>query len=468
MGLSLDTAVARFPELGGSAQDVFALVEVAGLVSSRQTSPGYAPGPARPPLCLALCIDASSSMRGPRFALALQAARNVVHSLGPDDRFAVVTFDRSARVVLPPTTLDPDGVHAASRALDRLTTGIGTNLGAGWREAAEGLLRTMVPGAVRRVLLLTDGYPSRGETQPEALRAMVADGAARGVETSLLGLGDGIDEGLCTTLARAGEGRFHYLRDEAGLGDLVAAEVEGARSLIARDVVLSLGLAARVDRAEILHRFPCQADGDGGRTLRVRVGSLTRDTPRSMLVQLHVRDVATDTVLGTAQAQGLGVLPGVGRTTPAATTRPGFALGDAQELGPGDLVMVSPPVHLTLSGDGADGARARVAYELLALRTAAEIRSAWDALDGGDREAMQRRLDRARKLRRILVERGLVSPVRLEALPDIEAVHRAMTATEAQSREARRRFASWAHNTQSSFAPAMRTDGLSPIKPSRE
>jgi hypothetical protein len=168
MALTLDTAVARFPELGGSAQDIFALVQVGAVASSRQTLVGHGAGVARRPLCLALCLDASSSMRGPRFALALQAARDVVHSLGPDDRFAVVTFDRNARTVLGATTLDADGQHTASRTLDRLTTGVGTNLSAGWREAAEGLLRAMVPGAVRRVLVLTDGYPSRGETQPEA------------------------------------------------------------------------------------------------------------------------------------------------------------------------------------------------------------------------------------------------------------------------------------------------------------
>jgi len=463
MALTLDTAVARFPELGGSAQDIFALVQVGAVASSRQTLVGHGAGVARRPLCLALCLDASSSMRGPRFALALQAARDVVHSLGPDDRFAVVTFDRNARTVLGATTLDADGQHTASRTLDRLTTGVGTNLSAGWREAAEGLLRAMVPGAVRRVLVLTDGYPSRGETQPEVLRAMVAEGAARGVETSMLGLGDGIDETLCTSLARAGEGRFHYLRDEAGLGELIAAEVEGARSLVARDVTVGIALAARVDRAEVLHRFPCQAEGEGGRTLRVRVGALGRDVPRSVLVQLHVRDVATDTVLGTAQAQGVSVSP---REVPASgVTRPGFAMGDSLPQGSRDAAMVSSPMHLTLAGDGTESARARVAAELLALRTAAEIRSAWDALDTGDRTAMLRRLERARKLRQVLVARGLVTAAQVEALPDIEAVTAAMNANEAQAREARRKFASWAHNTQSSFVGLGRTDGVVPIKP---
>ncbi len=341
---------------------------------------------------------------------------------------------------------------------------MGTNLGAGWREAAEAVLRAMVPGAVRRVLVLTDGYPSRGETQPEALRAMVAEGAARGVETSMVGIGDGIDEKLCSALASAGDGRFHYVRDEGVLGDVVAAEVEGARkAVVARDVTVGIALAARVDRAEVLHRFPCQAEGEGGRTLRVRVGALGRDVPRSVLVQLHVRDVATDTVLGTAQAQGVSVSP---REVPASgVTRPGFAMGDSLPQGSRDAAMVSSPMHLTLAGDGTESARARVAAELLALRTAAEIRSAWDALDTGDRTAMLRRLERARKLRQVLVARGLVTAAQVEALPDIEAVTAAMNANEAQAREARRKFASWAHNTQSSFVGLGRTDGVVPIKP---
>ncbi len=118
MSLGLVCHAARLPELGAGERDAFLLFDVNG----RWTGPAYGPGTeARAPLCLAIAIDASSSMRGGRFALALQATRNVLASLGAQDRVAVITFDRDARVAVPPAPFDAAGAETARRALDRLT-----------------------------------------------------------------------------------------------------------------------------------------------------------------------------------------------------------------------------------------------------------------------------------------------------------------------------------------------------------
>ena len=444
MALALETHAARLPELGGPPGEAWVLFEVRG-----------APEPdaeevtvARAPLFLTLAIDASSSMRGPRFALALQATRQVIDTLGPSDRLAVVTFDRHARLALSPVSLDAKGCADARHALDRLSTGIGTNLDAGWREAADALLRVAVPGALRRVLLLSDGYPSRGETQRDVLRARVAEGRARGVETSVVGIGDGIDEGLCALLAEAGDGRFHYVRDEGAIGDAVAAEVEGAKNLAARDVSLMLQLTPRVERAEVIQRFACRP---GGATLDVRLGAVGRDAPRRVLAAVKLKDGTADAMIGIALAQGqrASTLP----PRSAAPTRPGFALGKWPESVDDASLDRTEAVTVMLDADGGSTeARRRVAWELLAHRTLAEVRSAWDALDAGDRDAVLRRLDRARALRRLLVERGLVARSEVDAIPDVDVVQAAMFAAGGEAREARRRFASWAHNTQHSFA----------------
>jgi Mg-chelatase subunit ChlD len=447
MPLTLESHAARFPELGGTDRDVFVLLEVAG-----QRLDGVAPAlqqraaEARAPLCLAIAIDASSSMRGTRFALALQATRNVLSSLGPHDRLAVVTFDRGARVVFGPTALDEEGQANAHRALDRLATGVGTNLGGGWREASEAVLRVLMPGAIRRVLLLTDGYPSRGETQPDALRARVAEGFARGVETGVVGIGDGIDEKLCSALAQAGDGRFHYVRDEGVLGDVVAAEVDGAKAVVARDVSVMLALSPRVERAELLHRYACRPEG---RTLVVRVGSITYDNPRAVLFSAALGHGSPDAVLGVASSSGQRVQSAPALVA-AQKTALGFALGARRD----DASMEVETERQTLTIPAHEGlfeSRIKVAWELLVQRTLAEVRSAWDAMDAGDRDAVARRLDRARALRRIIADAGLVPQSRLATLPDVDVVQEAMFMAGGAAREARKRFTSWAHNTQVSF-----------------
>jgi Ca-activated chloride channel family protein len=435
MPLLLDTHAARFPELGGSDRDVFVLLDLSsGDRVRRHRLPEQ-----RAPLCLAIAIDASSSMRGTRFALALQATRDVVASLGPADRLAVVTFDNGARVVFGPTVLDETGKANARVALDRLSTGVGTNLGMGWREASEAVLRVLVPNTLRRILVLTDGYPSRGEVNPDALRARVAEGTARGVETTMVGIGDGIDEAFCSMLAQAGEGRFHYVRDDESLGDVVAAEVDGAKSVFARDVDVVFALSPRVERAELLHRYPCRPEG---RAMEVRVGVLTHEGPRAVLFAASLAPGAPEAVLGVASANGQRVA-----NVSESPTMIGYALGNSEgttiESGRQSVVI---PAHA-----GRDESRRKVAWELLVQRTLAEVRSAWDAMDSGDREAVARRLDRARTLRRKLVEANLVGGTRLQSLPNLDVVQEAMFAMGGAAREARRRFASWAHNTQVSF-----------------
>lgn len=464
MPLTLEAFAARLPELGTPSRHAFLLLEVAGrrdvpVIRHTDQAPVCTDSgrETRAPLCIALALDASSSMRGPRFALAVQAARDLIDSLHPEDRVALVTFDRSARFVLGAIAGDEEGKSHARRALDRLSTGRGTNIAAGWREAAEALLRLVVPGSARRVFVLTDGVPSCGDTEPDALRRLVAEGHDRGVETSVIGIGDGIDDKLCALLARAGDGRFHYLRDEGLLGDVIANEIEGTKRLAALEVSLILALSQRVLRAEVLHRYACQP---GGRTLEVRVGAVSYDVPRAVLLQMEVDDPQSDAMLGVALARGRALAPFQRRRTGTVTTE-GYALGarplevldDASEVSSGRLSLTLPP------GQGALEIRKRIAREVVLLRTLAEVRSAWDAYDACDRDAVRRRLGRARELRRVLLEAGLLDATCLAELPDVEVIEAAMLGGGAEMREARRAFSSWAHNTQVSLVLNSRIKG---------
>ena len=453
MPLTLDTHLARIPELGTPSRHAFALFEVsaqrAGISPATRLADDAPyrdadPDPnARSPIFVALAIDASSSMRGPRFALAVQTARDLVDSLAPADRVAVITFERHSRLALPPTSIDDEGKLEAHRVLDRLSTGTGTNMAAGWREAAEAMSRLMLPESSRRIILLTDGLPSQGEKDPAALAKMVSEGRTRGLETSVVGLGDGIDEALCAQLARAGDGRFFYVRNESLLGDVVAHEIEGARRLAATDTTLVLAFSARVDRAEVMHRFQCHTEK---RSVEVRLGAVAYQMPRVVLVQMEVHDAASDAVLGAAVARGRAVIERRGAPTSAGYPLGARAAGEVSD----DRETSSERLTLSLAaGLGPEESRRRIALEVLSLRTLAEVRAAWEGFDARDRDAVARRLGRARELRVKLADAGLVPAGAVPSLPDVDAIEAAMLGS-GDAREARRTFASWAHNTQTS------------------
>src|SRR5690606_13561316 len=123
----------------------------------------------RRPVNLALAIDRSSSMRGPRIAQAIRAARQLVERLDERDRFAVIVFDGSAQIAFGPRNLAGDARARALHVLDELKTGLGTNLAAGWKKAVEAVSSGFVRDALSRVVLLTDGQPSVGITDATRL-----------------------------------------------------------------------------------------------------------------------------------------------------------------------------------------------------------------------------------------------------------------------------------------------------------
>lgn len=446
--LQVQSFVARLPEIGTSPRHAFLLVDVIG----RPSAPTDGQAQARTPLCMTLAIDASSSMRGGRFAMAVQAARDVLDALGPEDRFAVISFDRVARTVCAPGPADAEGRQEARRALDRLTTGTGTNLSAAWRECEDVLSRWMAPDAARKIILLTDGLPSHGEIEPEGIRRLVSEGAKRGIETNVVGIGGGIDEKLCASIATAGGGRFHFLRDGAQVATVIAYEVEGARRLVATDVTLNLGFSGRILRAEVMHKLPCRPEG---RVMEVSIGPLAANSPRSVLLQIEGDDPTSEIPVASVFAKGNSTVLKIQRATNL-----GFALGarsheDGPSGDPREIASDRQSVVLGL-GFGSDEARRRIATMVLWMRTVAEVRSAWDAVEARDSDAVARRLNRAMHLRKMLTDSGLVHPADRESLPNLEVLQSIMLGPkDAGQEQLKRTWHAIAYNTGMSQSVAI-------------
>lgn len=237
----------------------------------------------RKPVNLALVIDRSSSMRGPRIAQAARAACALVEQLGERDRLSVITFDSSARLLFGPSALDAKSRARLVETLGALDTGVGTNLAAGIKKGAEAIRSGFVRDAVSRLLLLTDGQPSVGVTDSGRLGDIVENEGTRGVTTTTMGLGDGFDDELLAELARRGHGGFYYL---AGAADIPAAfgrELEGVFAIAATRTELKLVPNKDVLAVELVHRLPSRPLDDG---LLVEIGELATGAPRQVLFKL--------------------------------------------------------------------------------------------------------------------------------------------------------------------------------------
>ena len=195
----------------------------------------------RPPLNLALVIDRSGSMRGTKLSYARKAARFLAGELTGRDRLAIVVFDGEVTVVMPSTPVtDPQPFLSA---INTIHSGGSTALFDGWQAGGTQVATHLAPGALNRVLLLSDGQANQGLTDQKQIAAKVAGLTARGISTSAFGLGAGFDEDLMGAIAGAGDGTLAFIESPGQLADLYASELQGLAATVGKRV--SIGLRAK-------------------------------------------------------------------------------------------------------------------------------------------------------------------------------------------------------------------------------
>jgi len=166
------------------------------------------------PLHVALLLDASSSLEGRKRKL-IRSARQLVDSLGPEDRATVMSFNNDL-VRHCEFTGDRTVLHLA---LDQLETGGGTAL----FDALFGAARTFGESPSKRVIILfTDGRDeSSGSvvgTRERLDRALAAVSRADAAVYAV-GLGRDVDRDLLEEVTGTTGGRFFQLERIKGLAE---------------------------------------------------------------------------------------------------------------------------------------------------------------------------------------------------------------------------------------------------------
>lgn len=168
----------------------------------------------------------------------MDAAKLVVKNLRPQDQIAVVTFDDHARVVVPLQ-------YAVNKSLimekiDQIEDGGSTNLTGGWSLGRDEL-RKVTGDAFRRLLLLSDGQLNVGIVEPQVVCQIVGEGLEQDrIRTSCLGLGDGYDEDLMSSLAQATNGQFYDVDSPDKMPGIIASELSGLQHIAVQNLRLRL------------------------------------------------------------------------------------------------------------------------------------------------------------------------------------------------------------------------------------
>ena len=193
-----------------------------------------------PPLQLALVLDHSGSMTGPKWNLAKRAALEALALLRPVDRFSLVVFSSAVHHLAVDLPATAQSLALAAAGLAGVVAHGNTALLPALQAGADLLALHCIDGAVQRLLVLTDGQANIGPRDTGSFVASAAAWRKLGVSTSAFGLGEDFHEELLVALTRAGQGQFTYVANEHALVAALQREIADAKVVVAQDVVIEL------------------------------------------------------------------------------------------------------------------------------------------------------------------------------------------------------------------------------------
>ena len=259
------------------------LVEIKAPLAAQQSS--------RPAQGVVLAIDNSGSMEGSPLDAAKSSALKLLSQLDKKDWFGLITFDDTARVVVPMRRMGDHDLPSVKQAIRNIEDGGSTDISAGYTMALR-QARNCTAEAGTTVLLISDGHANTGQTDPHFFKDVASKAATEKISCSTIGLSNGYDEKILEAIAQGGGGghRFASGVDEA-IGAF-AAEFNDLLEKVAVNVVMKLtptALAEGHPSIEIIQRLPFWKDGND---YFVQLGDFYSGEERRFVMDLSIPGIA--------------------------------------------------------------------------------------------------------------------------------------------------------------------------------
>ena len=251
---------------------------------------------------LMVVLDESGSMGGQKIEDARAAARGLLALLGPEDRFALVSFDSDAQVRIPLGWATAEAREGWLTSIAAIEASGSTQMQAGLALGTEQL--RVEPGRAARTILISDGQPDTRDGLDTQARGF----AHREVPLTTVGIGADYDERLLASLADAGTGNFYWVQAHDDLAAVFSRELSTAQDTVASGLRVGLDLGPGVGVLEA-SGYPVSVAGSRA---TFDVGSLYAGQHRSFWVTLRVpvgvegsREVAAASLSWSAPDTGL-------------------------------------------------------------------------------------------------------------------------------------------------------------------
>ena len=191
----------------------------------------------RLPMNLVVVVDHSGSMASDgRLVKVKLGLHTLIDHLQDSDRLAIVEFDDRVDIDAPlGATLDRPALHAI---IERLSPRGATDIFDGLHQGFALLGDEPAAAHQNRVIFLSDGNATAGDTAQADILRMAGDGVRRGVGLTTIGVGDDFDVELMRGLAEQGAGNFYFLEDPTAASEVFTEELDSFVQPIALDLRL--------------------------------------------------------------------------------------------------------------------------------------------------------------------------------------------------------------------------------------
>ena len=202
------------------------------------------------PRDVTLVLDVSGSMSGVKIQQARAAGKQVLATLNSSDRFKLIDFSTDVRSFRDGfVRATPENVREGTRYLESLDASGSTNISGALDAALEGETSS---GRLGLVLFVTDGEPTIGERNPDAIASRVAR-LRKNRRIFSFGVGAELNAALVERLAVEGRGTAHFVRPEESVERAVSVVASRLTSPVITDV------RVHADGVRLLKLHPSEA-----------------------------------------------------------------------------------------------------------------------------------------------------------------------------------------------------------------
>lgn len=233
---------------------------------------------------IVVVVDTSGSMEGQKLQFAKQALYGLFERLSDQDRFSLVEYNYSARILVPLSYATPYNKERFVAATHGLVADGSTNMSDGLDSALgilQGSRQAARPG---RVLLLSDGLANAGDSSLDGLSQRARMLSYQNFALTTMGVGEDFDEQVMTQLATVGTGAFYYLSKLSYLAEFFESELSSTRQTYAQAATIQFQPAPGV---YLLDAMGLPIEQRGAERV-VRIGNLYGSRTRTIWLTLKV------------------------------------------------------------------------------------------------------------------------------------------------------------------------------------